>query len=86
MAFLRLLLMLLVAQTVAFVSLLLFMRARRRDRLISDYSPEATEKEREIFVDAQMDSYMKWLRPRLALIVYAVPIIALSVLVYVTNF
>ncbi len=78
--------MLLVAQTVVYVSLLLFLRARRRDKMIEGYSDHATEKERETFVDAQVQSYMGWLRPRLALVVYAIPIAVISIVIYVTNF
>lgn len=86
MAFLRLAAMLLVAQAVVFFSLMAYLKASRRERLEAEYTDVASDKERKLFVDAAVDAYGDRIRPRLALVVFVLPMAIMAVVIYVTNF
>jgi len=85
MAFLRLLAMLLVALTVVYLSLYFYLRAARREKLEQDYNPEATDLERSVFVDAQLDAYAKLMGRVLAFVVYVVPLVGFAVIILTSN-
>lgn len=86
MAFVRFLMLMLVAQTVTYLSLALYCRAARKEQLLRDYPVEAEDREREAFVERALDTYMRGLRPRLAVIVYGLPILALAGYIWWSNF
>lgn len=85
MAFLRFALLMLAVQTLVYVSLYFYLRASRRERLVREFNPSATEREREAFVTAALATYCSRMSRWLAVAVYAVPVIGLAVFIYVTN-
>jgi len=85
MAFVRLTIILLAVLTVIYASLYYFLLERERERLHRDYPEGATERERSRFVEARVTTFAERLRPRLALAVYAVPVTALVVYIWVSN-
>ncbi len=85
MAFLRLMLLLLAVQSVVFVCAMLYLRAARRERLSADWPRQATEREREAFVERRVSAYMARVRRPLALVVYVLPIVLLAIYIYVSN-
>lgn len=86
MAFVRLLLLMMIALCVVYLSLYFFLLAVHRDREKRNYPESASERERSAFVAARVRSYAARMRRWLALIVFGVPLIGLAVIVYVTNF
>jgi len=83
MAFVKILVVLLAAQSVVYLCVLMYLRAARRERLEQGYPDVATPKERSVFVDAGVDAYQRWLAPRLAACVYGLPLAILAVIVLV---
>ncbi|MCB5199971.1 hypothetical protein SAMN05428995_104214 [Loktanella sp. DSM 29012] len=86
MAFVRLLVFALVGLTVVYWSLSLYSASLRRERLEDDYDANPVPGQtREAYVAAGMATYRKGLRPKLLLGVYVVPIVVVSVIIYVVN-
>jgi hypothetical protein len=85
MVFLRLLMLMLVAQTVVYVCVFHYIRAGQRERLAAEWPDHATERERAAFVEKRVATQMSRLRPWLAVAVYVVPIIWLIVYILVSN-
>lgn len=85
MPFVRLAIILLVVLTIVYIGLFLFLREAKRDRLERDYQGHATERERDAFVNAAVDTYGRRIRLWLAGAVYGVPVVVLAVVIYVTN-
>lgn len=83
---LRLLLILLVVQTIAYVGLSLYSRSLRRRKLKVRWAEKALPVDQETFVQRGLTRYDNSLRRKLILGVYIVPWIAISVLIYVVNF
>ena len=86
MAFLRLLVVMLVALGVVYLSTLAYLCARHRERLAETYQPGATDRERDTFVQARVRAYAARIRGRLAAVIFGVPLAGLVVHIYVTNF
>lgn len=82
----RLLFVLLIVQTIVYVCLSLYSRAKRRDKLEAQWDAEIREGDRESFVREGLEDYDGSLRRKLLLGVYIVPLTAIAVLVYVTNY
>lgn len=85
MAFLRLMLLLLAVQSVVFVCVMLYLRAAQRERLSADWPHEATERERDAFVERRVSAYVSRIKRPLALAVYGLPIVLLAIYIYVSN-
>jgi hypothetical protein len=83
---LRLLLVLLVIQTIAYVSLSLYSRSLRREKLEARWAERALNMDKETFVQRGLTRYDNSLRRKLILGVYFVPWVLISVLIYVVNF
>ena len=82
----RLLLILFVVQTVSYVSLSLYSRAVRRDKLEAEWDEEIGEGDREAFVREGLEDYDHSLRRKLILGVYVIPIALIGTIIYFTNY
>jgi Ca2+/Na+ antiporter len=71
--------------TVVYVSLSLYSRAVRRDKLEAEWD-ERPEGDRDAFVRAGLKEYDHSLRRKLILGVYVVPMVLVGIIVYLTNF
>jgi Ca2+/Na+ antiporter len=88
MGFIRLVLILLVALTIIYAMVSLYSRSVRREKLENawDAAPESdAEGARDTYIAKGLADYRTSLRRKLILLVYVVPVIAVSILVYVTN-
>lgn len=83
---LRLVLILLLVQTIAYITLSLYSRRIRRGKLKARWEEKALPVDQETFVQRGLTRYDNSLRRKLILGVYIVPWIAISVLIYVVNF
>ncbi|MDU9004243.1 hypothetical protein [Sedimentitalea todarodis] len=83
---LRLVLILFVVQTIAYIGLSFYSRSLRRRKLELRWSEKALPVDQETFVRRGLTRYDNSLRRKLILGVYIVPWIAISVLIYVVNF
>jgi hypothetical protein len=90
MALIRLIVMLLIIQTVIFVCLQLYSRSRCRSRLEEEWAetagPVTDADAREAFIQRGMADYDGSLRKKLIWGVYIIPFVLIALLVYVTNF
>lgn len=84
--FLRLLVLLLVIQTIAYVGLSLYSRSVRREKLETRWAERALRMDKETFVQRGLKRYDNSFRRKLILGVYIVPWVLISVLIYVVNF
>lgn len=85
-AFARLLLILFVVLTVIYVSLSLYSRGVRRDKLEAEWDEEIREGDREAFVRNGLKEYDQSLRRKLILGVYVIPIALIGTIIYFTNY
>ncbi|WP_424988586.1 hypothetical protein [Microbulbifer sp. S227A] len=83
---LRLVLILLIVQTIAYFALSLYSRNVRRRKLRDRWAEKALPVDQETFVQRGLTRYDNSLRRKLILGVYILPWIAISVLIYVVNF
>ena len=83
---LRLVLILLVVQTLAYVALSLYSRSVRRGKLEAHWEAKGLTGDREAFVDRGLKKYDGSFRRKLILGVYIVPWVAIAALIYVVNF
>lgn len=81
MAFLRLFALALVALTVVYFGLFFYLREARRDQLERDYSPSASDKQRDAFINAGVEAYAARMRKVLALIIYGVPLLVFTIVI-----
>ena len=78
--------------TVIYVSLSFYSRAVRRGKLEREWDEELTAGERgeyadrDTFIDQGLEDYDGSLRRKLILGVYIIPVTAVVILIYVTNF
>jgi hypothetical protein len=86
MAFIRLMVIFGAVLAVLFVFLRLFFLARKRDALQRDWPAASPAIGKNAFIKRNIDAYDRWLVPRLALAVFGVPLGALVLIVYFTNF
>lgn len=85
-AMFRLFFILMIVLTIVYVCLSLYSRAVRRGKLKAQWEAEGRQGDRDAFVEAGLKEYDGSLRRKLILGVYIVPISAIALLVYVTNF
>lgn len=71
--------------TVVYVSLSLYSRAVRRDKLESEWQ-KIPDGDKDSFVRDGLREYDASLRRKLILGVYVVPLVLISVIIYLTNF
>jgi hypothetical protein len=81
----RMAFILLIGLTVVYVSLYFYWRSGIRMRLEEDWVMEGRPGERDVWVDERLAPRVWRVRRVLAVLVYVVPLAALSVFVYVTN-
>lgn len=82
----RFLVILFIALSVIYVSLSLYSRARRRDRLEAEWDEAPGAGEREAFIREGLEEYDHSLRRKLILGVYVVPVVLVCTIIYLTNF
>ncbi|MCE8525268.1 hypothetical protein KBY23_08325 [Ruegeria pomeroyi] len=83
---LRLVVVLLVVQTVAYIGLSLYSRAERRGKLARWWEEKGKTGDKEAFVARGLRAYDKSFRRKLILGVYFVPWVLIAVLIYIVNF
>lgn len=72
--------------TVLYVLLSIYARSLERERLEKRWLAEGASGDRDTYVEAGLAVYRASLRRRLLVLVYVIPIVGVSVLVYVLNF
>ncbi|NOD65492.1 MULTISPECIES: hypothetical protein [unclassified Ruegeria] len=83
---LRLLLILLVIQTIAYVALSFYSRGIRRRKLEDWWDEKGKTGNKEAFVERGLHVYDNSFRRKLILGVYIVPWVAISALIYIVNY
>ncbi|SDC63729.1 hypothetical protein [Ruegeria marina] len=83
---LRLVLVLLIVQTVVYVALSFYSRAVRRDKLERWWDEKGKTGDKEAFVERGLRAYDGSFRRKLILGVYFVPWALIAVLIYIVNF
>ena len=86
LALFRLLFIMMIVLTIIYVSLSFYGRAQQRERLEEEWRDQGRPGDRDAFVRAGLEVYQGSLRRKLLLGVYIVPLTAIAVLVYVTNY
>jgi len=81
----RMVLLMLAVLTVVYVSLFFYWRAGIRMRLEEDWVMEGRPGNRDDWIDERIAPVARRIRTWLVFLVYVLPIVALSVYVYVTN-
>ncbi|QBY01521.1 hypothetical protein E2K80_12965 [Rhodophyticola sp. CCM32] len=81
----RMAIILLALLTLVYVCVFLYWRAGIRERLEEDWVMEGRPGDRGDWVGQREAPKLRWIRRVLILLVYVLPITALSVFVYVTN-
>ena len=82
----KLILILFVVQTIAYVVLSVWSRAVRRRKLIEEWEEEGQPGDRAAFLRDGLERYDNSLRRRLILGVYVVPVVVIGTIIYLTNF
>tara|TARA_R110002020_G_scaffold327121_2_gene542765 strand:+ start:6155 stop:6421 length:267 start_codon:yes stop_codon:yes gene_type:complete len=72
--------------TVIYVCLSLYSRAVRKGKLRAEWYEGPQEQSLDEFIDEGLAEYDKSLRRKLILSVYVIPVILVSVVIYLTNF
>ena len=89
MGFLRLVVFGFIALSVIYLSIALYSRSVRKERLENEFdeanSDGGAAGVRDAFIDEGMRAYNNSFRPKLIGLVYVVPVIIISVIVYVIN-
>jgi hypothetical protein len=75
-----------VVSTVIYVSLWLYLRARRRELLVAEWEQDGRGEDLEDFVDKALVHYDLRRRRLLLLFVYVLPLVAIVTIIYRTNF
>ena len=83
---LRLIIMLLIVQTVIYIVLSLWSRSTRRRKLNDYWDRKGLTGDREAFVKRGLKQYDNSIRRKLLLGVYIVPLVVIATLVFVMNF
>lgn len=86
MGALRVIGIVLVVQTVIYVSLMYYLRAVRRDKLEAEWDAGGIDTPRELFVRNGLEEIDGPMRRNLLLLVYVVPIVLICLMIYLTNF
>lgn len=82
----KLLLIALAAMTVVYVSLSLWSRSVRREKLEREWDEEIGKGDREAFVREGLERYDGSVRRKLILGVYVVPFVLIGTIFYLTNY
>jgi hypothetical protein len=85
-ALVRLMVVGFIALSVIYVCLSLYSRAVRRGKLRAEWHEGSQDQTLDEFLDEGLEDYDKSLRRKLILSVYVIPVILVSVIVYLTNF
>ncbi len=83
---LRLFLVLLVLQTIAYFALSLYSRGVRRRKLETWWDEKGKQGNKEAFVERGLHVYDNSFRRKLILAVYIVPWVAIGALIYIVNY
>ncbi len=82
----RLFLVLLVLQTIAYFALSLYSRGVRRRKLETWWDEKGKQGNKEAFVERGLHAYDNSFRRKLILAVYIVPWVAIGALIYIVNY
>lgn len=82
----RLMLIVFVVLTVIYVSLSLYSRSVRRDKLEAEWDAGGVDVPRDHFIRQGLEDYDQSLRHKLILGVYIVPVVIICVIIYFVNF
>tara|TARA_R110002110_G_scaffold40703_1_gene129978 strand:- start:194 stop:460 length:267 start_codon:yes stop_codon:yes gene_type:complete len=85
-ALVRLMVVGFIVLTVIYVCLSLYSRAVRKGKLRAEWYEGPQEQSLDEFIDEGLAEYDKSLRRKLILSVYVIPVILVSVVIYLTNF
>lgn len=85
-ALVRFIVMGFIVLTVVYVSLSLYSRAVRREKLEREWDDEGREGDRDLFIREGLEKYDHSVRRKLILGVYVVPAIVVGTIVYVINY
>lgn len=86
MSFIRLVVFGFLALSVVYLSLSWYSRSVRREKLEKEYDAAPVEgMTRQAYVTRGIEAYNNGIRPKLLLLVYVVPTVIVSVIVYMTN-
>ena len=88
MGFIRLVVFGFLALSVVYLSIALYSRSVRKERLedaFDEANPDGSEDARNAFIKDGMDDYNNSFRPKLIGLVYVIPVVAVSIIVYVIN-
>lgn len=83
---LRFIVPLLIVLTIVYVALSIYSRLVRRRKLIAHWEKKGMTGDRDAFVARGLHKYENSFRKKLLLGVYVVPLGAIALLIYVTNF
>lgn len=86
MGVIRLFVIAFVVLTVIYVSISLYSRAVRRDKLEREWDEEIREGDRDAFVKEGLADYDGSLRRRLILAVYIIPVAIVGTIIYLVNY
>lgn len=75
-----------VVLSVIYVCLSLYSRAVRKGKLRAEWNEGSQDQTLDAFLDDGLEDYDKSLRRKLILSVYVIPVILVSVVIYLTNF
>jgi hypothetical protein len=85
-ALMRLLIFGLIALTVIYLAISWYSRSARRRKMERDWEEAGRPGDRTTYIEAGMVQYERSLRKRLIWLVYIVPVTAVVVIIYLTNF
>ncbi|MCZ0813803.1 MAG: hypothetical protein ACQEVT_12970 [Pseudomonadota bacterium] len=85
-AFVRLVVFGFIALTVIYFAISLWSRAVRRGKLEREWEETGRPGDKDTYIETGMTDYEHSLRRRLILLVYVIPVTAIAVIIYVTNF
>lgn len=85
-ALLRLVVFGFIALSVIYLWVSLVARARQRRALRAEWDEKGLTGDRDAFVMAGMQVYERSLRHRLIVLIYVIPVIAVGVVIYITNY
>jgi len=86
MALIRLFVIAFAVLSIVYLSLSLYSRAKRRDKLEAEWDEGGVETPRDRFVQAGLKDYDGSLRRKLILGVYIVPLCLVVLIIYLVNF
>lgn len=85
-ALMRLLIFGLIALTLLYLGLSWYFRSRRRDRMAQDWTEAGRPGNRDAYIAEGMAQYERSLRRKLLWLVYILPVTAIGLLIWLTNF